>query len=186
MKKFDVRFEATSNTLFISADFAKKASNTSSAEYRHLRELLSKNPTMKVEKRTRVTSNRLTYKDMETRLRRIDKNGKLVEAFELVKEIAKTEKSPYTFVYNWYKAQMETAKAEKENEKKASTPNKEDMLKKLAELTAGISYDAEEDVKWKKSSKRKKPDMGRSPIKNGGPYKRTPENTGSNDRVYES
>ena len=146
MKKFDVRFEATSNTLFISADFAKKASNTSSAEYRHLRELLSKNPTMKVEKRTRVTSNRLTYKDMETRLRRIDKNGKLVEAFELVKEIAKTEKSPYTFVYNWYKAQMETAKAEKENEKKASTPSKEDMLKKLAELTSAISYDAEEDV----------------------------------------
>ena len=146
MKKFDVRFEATSNTLFISADFAKKARNTSSAEYRHLRELLAKNPTMKVVKRTRVTSNRLTYKDMETRLRRIDKNGKLVEAFKLVKEIAKTESSPYNHVYNWYKAQMDAVKAEKESEKKASTSNTEEMKKKLAELTAGIARDTSVDV----------------------------------------
>jgi len=146
MKKFDVRFEATSNTLFISADFAKKASDTNSAEYRHLRELLAKNPTMKVVKRTRVTSNRLTYKDMETRLRRIDKNGKLVEAFKLVKEIAKTESSPYNHVYKWYKAQMDAVKAEKENEKKASASNTEEMKKKLAELTAEISLDTSVEV----------------------------------------
>jgi hypothetical protein len=146
MKKFDVRFEATSNTLFISADFAKKASDTNSAEYRHLRELLAKNPSMKVVKRTRVTSNRLTYKDMEIRLRRIDKNGKLVEAFKLVKEIAKTESSPYTYVYKWYKAQMDAVKAEKASEKKASTSNAEDMKKKLAELTAEISLDTSVEV----------------------------------------
>lgn len=146
MKKFDCRFEATSNTLFISADFAKKASNIRSAEYRFLCNERQKNPTMKIIVRTHTSGNRLTYKDMETRLRRIDKNGKLVEAFNLVKEIAKTEKSPYNFVYSWYKKQMETAKAEKENEKKASTPNKEDLMKKLAELTSAISYDAEEDV----------------------------------------
>ena len=146
MKKFDARFEATSNTLFISADFAKKASNTRSAEYRHLCELLRNNPGMKIEKRTRIASNRLTYKDMETRLRRVDKNGKLVEAFKLVVEIAKTEKSPYAFVANWYKKQMDAIKAEKENEKKASTPSKEDMMKKLAELTAGISVDTSVEV----------------------------------------
>lgn len=146
MKKFDARFEASQNTLFISADFAKKASNTRSAEYRHLCELLRNNPGMKIEKRTRIASNRLTYKDMETRLRRIDKNGKLVEAFKLVIEIAKTEKSPYAFVANWYKKQMDAIKAEKENEKKASAPNKEDLMKKLAELTAGISVDTSVEV----------------------------------------
>ena len=146
MKKFDARFEASKNTLFISADFAKKASNTRSAEYRHLCELLRNNPGMKIEKRTRIASNRLTYKDMETRLRRVDKNGKLVEAFKLVVEIAKTEKSPYAFVANWYKKQMDAIKAEKENEKKASAPSKEDMMKKLAELTAGISVDTSVEV----------------------------------------
>lgn len=146
MKKSDFVFNAALNTATISADFAKKASNIRSAEYRFLCNERQKNPTMKIIVRTHTSGNRLTYKDMETRLRRIDKNGNLVKAFELVKEIAKTEKSPYNFVYSWYKTQMETAKAEKENEKKASTPNKEDMLKKLAELTAGISYDAEEDV----------------------------------------
>lgn len=146
MKKFDCRFEAAANTLFISADFAKKASYTRSAEYRHLCELLRNNPGMKVVKRTRIASNRLTYKDMETRLRRIDKNGNLVKAFELVKEIAKTEKSPYNFVYSWYKKQMDAIKAEKENEKKASAPSKEDLMKKLAELTSAISYDTSADT----------------------------------------
>ena len=146
MKKFDVRFDATLNTLFISADFAKKASDTYSAEYRYLRDLLAKNPTMKVVKRTRVTSSRLTYKDMEAKLRRIDKNGNLLAAFNLVKEIAKTEKSPYNYVYNWYKAQMDAVQAEKENEKKASASNAEELKKKLAELTAGISLDTSVDV----------------------------------------
>ena len=146
MKKSDFVFNAALNTATISADFAKKASNIRSAEYRFLCNERQKNPTMNIVVRTHTSGNRLTYKDMETRLRRIDKNGKLVEAFNLVKEIAKTEKSPYTFVYNWYKAQMETTKAEKENEKKASTPNKEDLMKKLAELTSAISYDAEENV----------------------------------------
>lgn len=146
MKKSDCRFDAAANALFISADFAKKASNIRSAEYRFLCNERQKNPTMKIIVRTHTSGNRLTYKDMETRLRRIDKNGKLVEAFNLVKEIAKTEKSPYNFVYSWYKTQMETAKAEKQNEKKASVPNKEDLMKKLAELTSAISYDAEENV----------------------------------------
>lgn len=146
MKKFDARYEASKNTLYITADFAKKASNTNSAEYRYLCELLRNNPTMKVEKRTHTSGNRLTYKDMETRLRRIDKNGKLVEAFKLVKEIAKTESSPYTYVYNWYKAQMDAVKAEKESEKKASTSNTEEMKKKLAELTAEISLDTSVEV----------------------------------------
>ena len=146
MKKSDFVFNASLNTATISADFAKKASNIRSAEYRFLCNERQKNPTMKIIVRTHTSGNRLTYKDMETRLRRIDKNGNLVKAFELVKEIAKTEKSPYTFVYNWFKTQMETAKAEKQNEKKASVPNKEDLMKKLAELTSAISYDAEENV----------------------------------------
>ena len=146
MKKFDARFEASKNTLFISADFAKKASNTNSAEYRHLCELLRNNPGMKIEKRTRLAGNRLTYKDMEARLRRIDKNGNLVAAFKLVIEIAKTEDAPYAYVYNWYKSQMNAIKADKENEKKASASSKEDMMKKLAELTAGISCYAEEEM----------------------------------------
>lgn len=146
MKKSDFVFNAALNTATISADFAKKASNIRSAEYRFLCNERQKNPTMKIIVRTHTSGNRLTYKDMETRLRRIDKNGKLVEAFNLVKEIAKTEKSPYNFVYSWYKTQMETAKAEKQNEKKASVPNKEDLMKKLAELTSAISYDAEENV----------------------------------------
>lgn len=146
MKKFEARFVASLNTLFISADFEKKASNTRSAEYRHLCDLLTKNPSMKIEKRTRIGSNRLTYKEMETRLRRVDKNGNLVKAFALVKEIAKTEKSPYAFVYNWYKKQMDAIKVEKENEKKASAPNKEELMKKLAELTAGIALDTSVEV----------------------------------------
>lgn len=162
MTKFDCRFDATSNTLFISANFAKKASDTRSAEYRHLYELLRNNPNMKIEKRTRIAGNRLTYKDMEAKLRQIDENGKLVEAFKLVKELSEDKTSPYAFVYNWYKAQMEAAKVEKKNEKKASTAmSKEDMKKKLKELEGSISFksstsaDAEEDLEMEEAYEEK-------------------------------
>jgi hypothetical protein len=146
MKKSDFVYDAAKNTATISVDFAKKSSNVHSVEYRFLINERQKNPTMTIVIRTHDSGNRLTYKDMETRLRRIDKNGKLVEAFKLVKEIAKTESSPYAYVYNWYKAQMDTVKAEKESEKKASASNTEEMKKKLAELTAGISLDTSVDV----------------------------------------
>ena len=128
------------------SQLSKKASNPRSAEYRFLCNERQKNPTMNIVVRTRLASSRLTYKEMETRLRRVDKNGNLVKAFALVKEIAKTEKSPYAFVYNWYKKQMEAIKAEKENEKKASAPNKEELMKQLEMLTAGISVDTSVDV----------------------------------------
>lgn len=60
MTKFDCRFDATTNTLFISADFAKKASNVNSREYRYLCEKRRENPTMIVKQRTRIASNRLS------------------------------------------------------------------------------------------------------------------------------
>ena len=146
MTKFDTRYDASLNTLFISADFAKKASNVNSREYRYLCEKRRENPTLIVKQRTRTASKHLKFKEMEAKLRQIDENGKLVEAFKLVMEIAKTESSPYAYVYNWFKKQMEAIKAEKENEKKASAPSKEDMMKKLAELTAGISVDTSVEV----------------------------------------
>lgn len=151
MKKNDFVFNAALNTLTISAAFAKKASNVNSMEYRKLCELRRNNPGLNVQQRTHTSGTRYTYKDMENNLRRIDKNGKLVEAFKLVKELSKEESAPYAFVYNWYKQQMEAAKAEKLAEKKsAAEMSKEEMMKKLAELTAGISYndsdDAEDDM----------------------------------------
>jgi len=146
MKKNDFVFNAALNTLTITADFAKKASNVNSKEYRKLVELRRNNPSLIVKQRTHEGSSRLTYKDMEVRLHRIDKNGNLIEAFKLVKEIAKTEEAPYAYVYNWYKAQMKAVEAEKENEKKVSASNAEELKKKLAELTAGISFDASVEV----------------------------------------
>ena len=146
MKQNDFVFNAALNTLTITADFAKKASNVNSKEYRKLVELRRNNPSLIVKQRTHESSSRLTYKDMEVRLHRIDKNGNLLKAFNLVKEIAKYEKSPYNHVYNWYKAQMDAVKAEKENEKKASASNAEEMKKKLAELTTGIALDTSVDV----------------------------------------
>lgn len=153
MKKSDFVVNVALNTATISVEFSKKASNPNSAEYRFLCNERRKNPTMTIVVRTHTSGNRLTYKDMEAKLRQIDENGKLVEAFKLVKELSKDETAPYSFVYNWFKKQMEAAKAEKKNEKKASTAtSKEDMKKKLKELEGGISFksstpaDAEEDM----------------------------------------
>lgn len=153
MTKFDTRYDASLNTLFISADFAKKASNVNSREYRYLCEKRRENPTLIVKQRTRTASKHLKFKEMEAKLRQIDENGKLVEAFKLVMEIAKTESSPYAYVYNWFKRQMEAAKAEPKNEKKAAAAtSKEDMKKQLEKLEGGISFksstpaDAEEDM----------------------------------------
>lgn len=41
---------------------------------------------------------------------------------------------------------MDAIKAEKENEKKASAPSKDGLMKKLAELTSAISYDTSADT----------------------------------------
>lgn len=62
-------------------------------------------------------------------------------------------RSFYAFVYNWYKKQMDAIKAEKENEKKASAPNKEELMKQLEMLTAGISVDTSVDVEEMEAEK---------------------------------
>ena len=146
MKKSDFVFDAALNTATISAEFARNARNVRSAEYRFLCNERHKNPTMTITVRTHTSGNRLTYKDMESRLRRMDQNGKLMEAFGLVVEISRTEKSPYAFVYNWFKKQVDAARAEEKSEKKAASSNSREVaLKKLKELEGDFPFNASAD-----------------------------------------
>lgn len=141
MNKFELRVDAATNTLTISADFAKKASNIDSKEYRKLCEWRRDNPGLNIKQRTHDSGNRYTYADMKKALRNIDENGKLIESFNLVLEISKNEKAPYAYVYNWFKKQMNAAKNEKLNEKKAAAENNKQILQKeLENLEKGISF----------------------------------------------
>ena len=150
MSKKLYTFNAATNTLTLSAEFAKKASVINSKEYRWLLQFRLDNPGLIVKKRTRKPSQTLTYKDMRTRLQRLENSAKYLEAFEQVQIIAKGEKNPYAYVLNWFKSVMDSVKAEKENEKKASVASsREEAMKKLAELNLELNISAapaEEEV----------------------------------------
>ena len=153
MSKKMYTFNAATNTLTLSAEFAKKASVVNSKEYRWLLQFRLDNPGLIVEKRTRKPSQALTYKDMKTRLQRLENSAKYLEAFELVKTIAKGEKNPYNYVYKWFKSVIETAKTEKENEKKASVASdREEALKKLAELNSELNITVEDDADYEEEA----------------------------------
>ena len=139
MSKKLYTYDAATNTLTMSAEFAKKVSVINSKEYRELLQFRRENPGLTVKKNTRKSSQTLTYKDMKTRLQRLENSANYVEAFELVKKIAKGEKNPYAYVYNWFKSVMEAVKTEKQNEKKAAAAStREEDMKRLSELNIAL------------------------------------------------
>jgi hypothetical protein len=95
-------YDAISNTVTISASFAKKASKVGSEEYEIMLKLRKDNPNLKVMKEEKTGNAQLTYKKMEEFIGMHRNKDELLKAFKGAKTLSKFHSMPYTFVKNWF------------------------------------------------------------------------------------
>lgn len=99
-------YDAISNTLTMTAAFAKKASQLNTAEYTIVRQLRNDNPGMKIEKSAAKTpANRplnITFAKMEEYIKQCRDSKDRLEAFKKVKALSKIQASPYKYVKTWF------------------------------------------------------------------------------------
>ena len=99
-------YDAITNTLTLTASFAKKASQLNTPEYKILLQLRLDNPGMKIEKASPKTpSNRpvsITFAKMEGFIAQCRDSKERLTAFNKVKALSKIQASPYAYVRTWF------------------------------------------------------------------------------------
>ena len=99
-------YDAITNTLTMTATFAKKASQLNTAEYHIVRQLRNDNPGMKIEKSAaKAPANRplnITFAKMEGFIAQCRDSKDRLEAFKKVKALSKIQASPYAYVKTWF------------------------------------------------------------------------------------
>ena len=99
-------YDAITNTLTMTASFAKKASQLNTPEYHTVRQLRLDNPGMKIEKAIRKTpSNQpmnATFAQMEGFIAKCANSEERLDVFEKIKALSKIQASPYAYVRKWF------------------------------------------------------------------------------------
>jgi hypothetical protein len=99
-------YDALTNTLTMTASFAKKASQLNTPEYKILLQLRLDNPGMKIEKATpKASSNRpvsIPFAKMEEYIAQCRDSKERLTAFDKVKALSKIQASPYSYVRTWF------------------------------------------------------------------------------------
>ena len=99
-------YDAITNTLTMTASFAKKASQLNTPEYNTVRQLRLDNPGMKIEKASlKASSNRpvsITFAKMEEYIAQCRDSKERLTAFNKVKALSKIQASPYSYVRTWF------------------------------------------------------------------------------------
>lgn len=99
-------YDAITNTLTVSAAFAKKASQLNTNEYRILKQLRNDNPGMTIAKAERKASaNRplnVTFSGMAEFIKQCRNSQNRLDEFQKVKELSKIQSSPYAYVRTWF------------------------------------------------------------------------------------
>lgn len=99
-------YDPITNSLTMTAAFAKKASQLNTAEYHIVRQLRNDNPGMKIEKSAaKASANRplnITFAKMEEFIRQCRDSKDRLEAFKKVKALSKIQASPYKYVKTWF------------------------------------------------------------------------------------
>ena len=149
-------YDPITNSLTMTAAFAKKASQLNTAEYNIVRQLRNDNPGMKIEKSAaKAPSNRplnITFAKMEEYIKQCRDSKDRLEAFKKVKTLSKIQASPYKYVKTWslnnyanYSEQPEfdadgfvivKTKSQMEAEKKAKAQEEAKRAEKIAAAEA--------------------------------------------------
>ena len=104
MKRYKI--DLTSQTIFVSKDFQKAALVPDSDENRLMKECRALCPNLKTRtlppSKSRNQKKGLTYAKMEHYIGLYENAAELLQSFRIVKEVAKSQRNPYQYVYDWF------------------------------------------------------------------------------------
>ena len=105
------KVDHAAQTIRISKNFARKASTIATTEYNELKQLMNDFPTYKIQQRKNETnSKKVTYANLSyTKMRhyiraRTNNNQGILQQFETVLELSKTQPGKYAYVKKWFLA----------------------------------------------------------------------------------
>lgn len=100
------RFDVFTNTLTISKAFEKNASIIDSAEQKMLSELMATyGDNLIIERyKTHKVQKGLTFVKMENHIKNTANADEMMKRFKKVKQLSKSQKNPYKYVLDWFKA----------------------------------------------------------------------------------
>ena len=105
MKINSYSFDALTNTVTISKDFARKASQLNTSEYKTLLQLRNDNPNLKIvmrESGKAQNGSGITFKQMEAFIKQCRDSESRIEVYERVKALSRVQRSPYKYVKDWF------------------------------------------------------------------------------------
>ncbi len=98
-------YDVTTNTLTVTADFAKKASQINTLEYRIIRQFRMENPGIIIERKT-INANSshagIKYEDMERYMSLCRTGETYLRVFQIVKRLSNGQPNPYKYVRHWF------------------------------------------------------------------------------------
>ena len=106
------KLDFTTNTMIVNYTFDAASSEYGSPEYQLLKKIRADFPNMKIvvksgrEKKTANKNKRLSYENMEKYISAYENSDELLDVFETVKILSKSEKSPYKYVCKWFAEQF--------------------------------------------------------------------------------
>ena len=105
MKTTSYNFDAINTVLTITKDFARKASQLNTPEYKTLLQLRNDNPNLKIVMREggkAQSGSGITFKQMEAFIKQCRDSESRLELYERVKALSKVQRSPYKYVKDWF------------------------------------------------------------------------------------
>lgn len=108
MKKTNVNgysYDVATNTLTVTADFAKKASQLNTLEYRIVKQYRAECPGITIQRKTSNASHShkgIKYADMERYMKMCRTADRYLFVFGKVRELSKGQPNPYKYVRTWF------------------------------------------------------------------------------------
>ncbi len=105
MKTTSYNFDAISTVLTITKDFARKASQINSPEYKTMLQFRRDYPSLEIVMREGTkaqNSSGITFKQMEAFIKQCRDSESRLELYERVKALSKVQHSPYKYVKDWF------------------------------------------------------------------------------------
>ena len=101
------RINHVANTITLTKKFLHAASNPASDECAYLQQIRTNFPHLRVttnptSKKKSSSRPRLTYKQMRNFIRCLPDSQKWIGPFEQVMQLAKSQKNPYLYTYEWF------------------------------------------------------------------------------------